>query len=138
ERFHLFECDVLVVANTTLRRPGIPVVLDTVSREDLHASIVHLNGEVDGELSLAMTQHLPHPIVEAHDVRCGMELLHRNIPQGPRLMRRIHHLRRRVYARDHLEQSRLSIHKRSICRAGPPAQRVSFSYSPSIMASNDA
>jgi hypothetical protein len=54
----LVEGHVLVVADAALGRAAAEVVLDSVAREDLDGAVVHLHGEMDGQLAFGLAQDL--------------------------------------------------------------------------------
>src|SRR5216683_3139317 len=70
----LVQGDVWVVADAPLRRPAIDVVLHAIAREHAQVVVVHLDGEVAGELALDLAQHLAQPRLELDDLGRGVEL----------------------------------------------------------------
>ncbi len=63
-----------MVADASLRRPAIDVVLDPIAGEHSQVVVVHLDGEVAGELPLHLPQHLAQPRLELDDLGRGVEL----------------------------------------------------------------
>ena len=74
ERLDLVERDVGVVANATLGRTAVDVVLHAVAGEDAQVTVVHLHGEVARELALDLAQHLAQPRFELDDFGRRVEL----------------------------------------------------------------
>src|SRR5512142_3186115 len=70
----------LVIADAALGRSASEVVLDAVAGEDLHAPVVHVDGEVDCELAPGLTQDAPKPRVEVQLVGREVELPLRHRP----------------------------------------------------------
>ncbi len=131
---HFGQRDVLMVANAALGRSGVAVVLDAMAGEDLHASIVHLHREVHREFPLAVSEHLPHAVIQAHDVRGGVELGDRHIPQGPGFSPEFSEFRCHVCAHNHVEPSQVSTHaslRRRERKSRKPSDRSSYSSSSS-------
>src|SRR6185369_13037772 len=56
EGLDLVERDVLVVADAALGRAAAEVVLDAIAGEHLDGAVVHLHGEVDGELAAGLAE----------------------------------------------------------------------------------
>ncbi len=73
----LVEADVGVVADAALVGAEGVVVLHPVAGEHPPAAVVHLDGEVDGELALAGAELAADAVVETHDLGDGVELGHR-------------------------------------------------------------
>ena len=71
---NLVQRHVLVIADAALPGPAADVVLHAVAGEDLHAAVVHGDGEVDGELTLRDAEHPTHAVVEIELVRRMVEL----------------------------------------------------------------
>jgi len=74
QRPHFVERDVEAVADAALGRATREVVLDAVPVEDPERPVVHVDGKVDGQLALAVSEHLPEPEVEAEPLGRGVEL----------------------------------------------------------------
>ena len=72
--------DVLVVADAALGRAAAQVVLDAVAREDLDGPVVHLHGEVDGQLAARLAQDPAQAGVELESIGGEVELLLRDVP----------------------------------------------------------
>jgi hypothetical protein len=49
-------------------------VLDAVAGEDLHAAVVHVDGEMDGQLAAGLAQDEAHPGVEVQALGGQVEL----------------------------------------------------------------
>ena len=50
------------------------VVLNPVSGEDLYGTVVHLDRKTDGDLTLAVTEDLPHSVIETDHIGRDVEL----------------------------------------------------------------
>jgi hypothetical protein len=81
EGLDLVEADVLVVADPALRRTATQVVLDAVTGEDLDAAIVHVDGEMDGELATRLAQDEAHAGVEIETLGGQVELALGDFPR---------------------------------------------------------
>ena len=82
EGAHLVEGHGGGVADAALVRAAGVVVLHAVAREGAHAAVVHLDGEVHGELAARPAQRFPQAAVQAQDVRRRVELLHARSRRG--------------------------------------------------------
>src|SRR5438094_373192 len=80
ERLDLVQRHVGVVADATLGRPAVDVVLDTVPREDPRMPVIELDGEVARELALHLAQDLTQPRLELDDLGRLVELRLRGAP----------------------------------------------------------
>ena len=80
ERLDLVDADVLVVADAALGRPTAEVVLNAETGEYTHASVIHLDREVDVQLAPGLTQYLAQARIEVELVRRNVELLLRDVP----------------------------------------------------------
>ena len=71
-----------MVADAALGRAAAQVVLDAVAGEDLDRPVVHLHGEVNGELATWLAEDATHGVVEVEPLRGEVELL---LGHGPRI-----------------------------------------------------
>ncbi len=69
-----------MVADATLRRPAAEIVLDSEAGEDLDRPVVHMDREVDGELTARFAQDEAHPGVEIQAFGGKVELPLRDFP----------------------------------------------------------
>ena len=76
----LVEADVLVVADAALGRAAAEVVLDAVAGEDLDRAVVHLHGEVDGQLAARLAEDAAQAGVEVEPLGGQVELLLGDLP----------------------------------------------------------
>src|SRR5215207_3435398 len=70
-----------MIANAAFGGSRTAVVLHAIAGEDFNRAVVHLHREVDRELTLTMTQNLPHPIIKTEHVRGDRKLLDRDLEQ---------------------------------------------------------
>ena len=80
EGLDLVEADVLVVADAALGRAAAEVVLDAVAGEDLDRPVVHVDGEMDGQLAPRLAQDAAQAGVQLEPLGGQVELSLRDLP----------------------------------------------------------
>src|SRR5205085_4467687 len=80
ERLDLVQRDVWVIADPTLRRSAVYVVLDAITGEHADALVVQLHREGACELALHLAQDLAEPGLELDELRRLIELGLRGAP----------------------------------------------------------
>ena len=70
-----------MVADAALGRAATQVVLDAVAGEDLDRAVVHLHGEVDGQLAARLAEDAAEAGVEVEPLGGQVELLLGDLPR---------------------------------------------------------
>ena len=78
QRAHLIKRDSSIVADATLGRPAIDVVLHTIAGEHLDVTVIHAHGKVDGQLTLWHAQRLADSRIQLKPLSRRLELFERH------------------------------------------------------------